>query len=809
MLKILHPVGIVTRITQICVRSFDLNTAEQLTNNLVTPSATVEGMMRRAQLLEQTPDTQANLDDDLWFLARDIWDWYQRQDIDVQESSGEVALEAATRLCRRSLELRPPGHPKRAHSLHNLAKYLLELHVEHDVGVADLSMLAESVALSREALSLRSLENRHYEACLETLFEALVASYTNGNGEQKVFEDALTYGKQLMEFHPPGVDSGLRGHFLSIFGDLWWARAKFTELSQDRDMGISYYKEAVECSDDVESQCQLMIRLGFCLQMSSNYGQEHVSFTNMDRANRKRKAHAIPSILDVKLATTAKAQLNISKLDEAICWFQKASKLAGLSDTDQSVALEHLGSALDTSAIINNSLERLHQAAASYRLALELLPKEHENRSELLDSLADTSAHLYGMTNDETFLLEAIGYSQRALDLCSQEPTPKRANHLVNLALLQKEHAVEQCDGDNMRLAIKYFHDALEIHMTGSDDHAVVKRHGDLAECFLTRDLPTFDLAQGAQYLLLAIKQKILPARDTLIISTSSVHLLAWAVIGTSDEPFYRDHLVQALREMMTLLAHMVSFGQDLDTRLATLNGFDWVGESFSMIAMALGMNDLALEIIEQARGLFWTQALYLREAKLDLVPDDITTELGALLSSLDEKTLEDASADDKVEDASQSTRYLRRKQADRVDELIHDIRLLPGLQRFMLAPEHSQLLKAARDSFIVVLLPCSCEAMLIRQGGQSVERLELSDMTEEILEIWTRNIRNTTFRGRGTVDYSTEEKVSEHHERGMMRKLQSKSLNEQVQAQLWQRVVKPVITAFGLQVWVCILCLT
>jgi tetratricopeptide (TPR) repeat protein len=507
-------------------------------------SGTPGDMIEESNRLDQTPDSQANLDDDLWFLARDIWDWQEVHDV-VDEKL--ALLEAAVRLCKRSLVLRPAGHSKRAHSLHNLAKYTYKLaeEVGHDGIVPDLALLEESVCLSREALALRPTGNRHHKSSLYMFFKQIIVYHSYSDGDIRAFQEALECGSQLLELHPPGEQG--RARILGDLGELWWQHAEFSESTQDRNMGLDYFRLSLWASGDSALVYQVVLKATLARYLMTASNLLELSSHTATNADPQRPLHySPPSILDTNLKRTAYAKPLIGYALEAIKLYQEAAESHVLDMAFQVAVLGSLGNALRNLYRFDKNLSHLHNSQKAYQEVLDLLPHYHEDRATWLMFLSVSLSNLFDATENLDFLLEAIDHADIARGLCDTAKNHRRlCLALHNLARLLASKASKCSDSNSMKSAIACLEQAKSIYdaNVNIDGDSLLLNNSIMAHCFLTQGLSTFDPRKGIEHLSLALRQRGSSARDILSRVEPALPLLQ-SLVHTSEGHTYSDCLL-------------------------------------------------------------------------------------------------------------------------------------------------------------------------------------------------------------------------------------------------------------------------
>lgn len=131
-----------------------------------------------------------------------------------------------------------------------------------------------------------------------------------------------------------------------------------------------------------------------------------------------------------------------------------------------------------------------------------------------------------------------------------------------------------------------------------------------------------------------------------------------------------------------------------------------------------------ALELLEEARPVFWAQALQLRSPLKDL-PQNNAHQLKIMF-----RLFEDGDKPEKGDSSDLRTWAdpmvsLQRRKGRDAEKLIAIIQLKPGFDRFLLSQPFSVLAKAASKGPIVVLLAheLMCEALILPDPTSAVTR--------------------------------------------------------------------------------------
>jgi hypothetical protein len=119
--------------------------------------------------------------------------------------------------------------------------------------------------------------------------------------------------------------------------------------------------------------------------------------------------------------------------------------------------------------------------------------------------------------------------------------------------------------------------------------------------------------------------------------------------------------------------------------------------------ALRLGHVETAIELLEQSRGVMWTQSLHLR-TPLSLVPEIHKGRLAALMADLEQDI-----GDDPLQ---------RRIKAKAFEALAHEIRSVSGYSGFLSPQPFHELAQSATKGYVVILIPSAmtCDVVIVSE---------------------------------------------------------------------------------------------
>jgi hypothetical protein len=343
-------------------------------------------------------------------------------------------------------------------------------------------------------------------------------------------------------------------------------------------------------------------------------------------------------------------------LSEAIVALRETVTLLTAGVPVYDMALHSLAGALLASSEESGDMSLLSEAATLHQEALKFRPPGHPLRIESLDGLADLYCRIKPVSWKEAHTL----YSE-ALRICPQG-YPVRAQLLSGIA-----------------------------------------------RCFLDVGSPFFDPVQGISHLSEAYADKFTRITQRLRAASTdmrNVEATYKSVTRDMDEAAcsrYNTLVLELYFQIIGILPLAANFSIDHKARLQAVVGTDRIARNAASRAVLVGRVSVAIETLEEGRGVFWTQTLHLRTTAFDSVPKDDREELQRLLLLLNHAT---HGTEISEPSAAQRERELGRRRYlnEQVQPLIAKIRGYPGLSRFLLPSTFDAVFASLPDGFVVIV---------------------------------------------------------------------------------------------------------
>jgi tetratricopeptide (TPR) repeat protein len=562
---------------------------------------------------------------------------------------------------REALRLRPPGHPLRDQSLHILARSLYFVLYPK---VGSLDVLRESASLSREALRLRPPGHSERAASMNSLANDLERTVVEHTGDMDMLAEVTSMRREILRMHPPG--DPWRQHALSNLGGT-----------------LSFTFEHLGGSD--------------LLAEAISVAREAMQLHPAGHPRRFATLNTLGSVLTFRYTYEG----NSESLLEAVDCRREALRNQPDCHPERARLMHNLAESLLASFRHSGDGKALAEAISLYRKVVTQATPEAYTHDDALYSLAEALIAKYGNDHDRKALSEATDLYREALKL-------RPVGHVRRfLALEGMALVLSQIEPPSWPQALSCYQEALQLCPIGYPARA--RLLSGMSRCFLEIKSPLFSLSEGTSCLSDAYADTYSHVSGRLKLAIPDLQQLeiAYGVSteihrpGTHQENAER--VLNIYTQVIGLLPLAANFGLNHSARLRALTGYDVIARDAAARAVIHGVPSQAVEILEQGRGVFWTQTLHLRTTAFDGVPEADREELQRML-----RLLEHGARRAELQDQSivQNERELeeRRQLNKAVQTLITQIRGHPGLDRFLLPPAFDALLGSLPDGYVVIV---------------------------------------------------------------------------------------------------------
>jgi tetratricopeptide (TPR) repeat protein len=667
-------------------------------------------------------------------------------------SVDKARAECCIAMLRETLHLCPPGHPLRDEALHNLARALASMTFEFS---GDQNALAESVVLNREALMLRPPGHPSRDKSLGNLATTLNRRF-DLCGDVNLLEEAVRMQREVLRMRPlghPGRDMALHNLSLTLMTS-FEQQGSFETVTE----AIALAREAVDLRP-----------IGHPLR-----------FTSLSILAESLRLRFIYQGFSVCLA-------------EAIELYREILHIMPEAHPRRGMMMMNYGDTLLIAFQEHGDSCMLSEVIEVLRQSLLLLPEGIQNHDAALHSLAGALLASFEQSGDMSLLSEAATLQQEVLRLCPPGH-PRRIMSLDGLADLY-------CRMDTVpwKDAHTLYCEALRICPQGYPVRAQLL--SGFARCFLDAGSPFFDPVQGISHLSEAYAENFTHITQRLRTASTDMRNVEGTYASVTrhmDEATrsqYNTLVLELYSQIIGLLPLAANFGIDHKARLRAVAGTDRIARNSASRAVLVGCVSVAIETLEEGRGVFWTQTLHLRTTAFDRVPRDDREELQRLLLLLDRAT---HGTETSELSAEQRERELgsRRHLNEQAQSLIAKIRGYPGFNRFLLPSAFDAVFASLPNGFVVIVNTSEVahHALILHRSTGLATSLEL-DLPRARFE--TSALKANLPRDATALHEQDRDPSS----RAMRIDKGTKDSFDYVLGILWTSIVKPVIDRLGLEV--------
>jgi tetratricopeptide (TPR) repeat protein len=731
-------------------------------------------------------------------LGHALWRMCEFHDEDA------ARLRRSIVLLREALDLCPIGHPARADALYNLA---LALHTGFEQ-LGGPSLLSEAVTLYRDVLILRPMGHPFRDDSLNGLALALQRQFLQQGGLD-ILDEAIDLHQHALLLRPPGHPRRAKSlNNLAIAQQFSFqqrgGRETLTKV-------IALHREALTLRmAGSPFWTHTLNNLSIALFEDFKYYGGFATLAESTALARQTlllcpPGHPTRSSVLCNLAwmlrTTFEHRGSEDALSEAISLYRETLFLRPAGHADHDISLDGLAHALQIRSDHGGSMIDLHEAILLHREALQLRVLGHPFRDETQYHLAVALEASYQHHRSAEVLAEAVSLHRQALAV-QVNSHPDRPLSLMGLASSLSLFAAESNTLDTWKETVFLYEEALALCPKGHPRRAGVSSR--LGRCLLNPIAPIMDFDRGVVQLWEGLSDAFAPVKDRLQDAVEDLRAVenafnAACMHDASTELQTQRHhdVLRLYQQAIELLPRIANFGMDHQTRYRALMGSDEISRNAAARALLLGRVPQAVEMLEEGRGLFWSQALRLRTSGMDDVPEEDRTELQRLLSALNDgaHSVTWASAAKSPEQREQKLEIQRQLNLQ-AEALITKIRGYHGLQRFLMPAAFDTLLHTLPNGFVIIVNSSSlgCHALLLSRDHALAESLELHvprSLMIKVSKIKASLRRDASNIAQDSLTDSRAMRLSNVEPEGF----------EDLLAMLWTTVVNPIVRKLSLQV--------
>jgi tetratricopeptide (TPR) repeat protein len=708
-------------------------------------------------------------------------------------------LEEAARLGREALSLLAPHSPQRLMVYLNLSDSLHRLH-EHSGGSA---LMDEGIRLARTALSTCPPRHlRRADSCEELAI--WLGTYFKQTGDIASLDEAIGLQREVLELeqtrHPdrayPNLAYPNLAHSLAL-------RFRHSADAASLDESIVLYRRYLDLCPPGHTQRYLACK-GLAESLYSRLTQTGNSAALDQIISLQREAFALCPVGDqyrasvcsglaISLRMRFQQTRDYELIDEAIRLHREGLRLQPVGHPDRAETCVNLGTQLRTRFRGLQDIALLDESIQLHREGLSMLPSDHPTRTPLLQNLATLLATHYQYTKQRPLLDEALKLQKEGLD-ATPVNHPRRASSCVNLAITLRHWDTRE----DVPALIRTLSQLLEeAHLLYSPSHP------DRWRCEI--ELAWLALLQGRfesalEYLTSALGS---PGHNALGLLDSATRIISQILSQPPGLPYAQaKSLLDAYSKVLDLVSLTAGLTFDRSTQLRHITAWSSIGPSAFALASCMRKLSTGLELLERARGRIWSQTLHLRQPQLEDVPAELAMKLQQLI-----ECMTSVNRTEDVQGLMPTSTFLPHRdvvheQHNRLQQVLHDIRSVPGLHDFMRGPSYQALATTANRSPVVVLLAekTMCHALVIASADKPIIDMQFQGL--DISQLQLLDVSKLGSRSRGS--FADDQDDDSERGIGISKKKPKPQLSTQLSMQLavlWIAVVKPIITYLGFTV--------
>jgi CHAT domain-containing protein/tetratricopeptide (TPR) repeat protein len=648
-------------------------------------------------------------------------------------------LDEAIVLNREALDLFPQRHPDRSTSLSDLAIHLSYRYRR----LGAIEDLYEAIFLDREALDLRPQGHPDRSMSLNNLAGHLSIRY-NQLGAMEDLEEAIVLNREALDLFPqryPGRSTSLNNlaaHLSSRYQQLGTIEDLYEAIFLDR--------EALDLRPQGHPDRSMSLN-NLAVHLATRYNQlgamedlDEAILLDREALNLRPPGRPDRSISLSNLAAHLSSRYNqlgaMEDLDEAIVLDREALDLRPQGRPDRSISLSNLAAHLSSRYNQLRAMEDLEEAIVFDREALDLFPQGHPDRSKSLNNLAGHLSFRYKQLGLMEDLDEAIVIDREALDLRPQGH-PLRSSSLNNFAAHLSIRYDQLGVMQDLDEAIILVREALDLRPQGHPDRS--ESLENLARYLCDRFTQSKQLPDKEEVFSLYAQLVHVPQ------IVSSVDLSAAKAWTRAAEDFQHPTILLAYETSLRLLVQYLAALPSLPQHLVILKSLtsSLAVDAFSA-CLCKRAPAHAIELLEQGRGVFWSQL-----TRLHSPLDDVIGSGQAGKTLADEFTRLSLLIRNAINShgANQHERLCHLNFE--MHKVVTNVRKLPGLSRFLLPSLFPELQRTASGGPVIVVNASkySCDALIIFLDCAPVHiplQITQEDVRDLSTELHTLTVRAT-----------------------------------------------------------------
>jgi CHAT domain-containing protein/exonuclease VII small subunit len=693
-------------------------------------------------------------------------------------------LEEAIRVWKQAVALTPANVPDHARHLNNLgaglsARYAL---------TGQLQDLEDSIHVSRQAVALTGVNAPERAMYLDSLGEGLRERYLRF-GQLQDLEDAIRSTQQAVAL--TSSEAPNRANILSNLGIVLILRYKHIGRVDDLEEAIHLWNQAMTLMvTDSPGQASILDKLATAMhERYERTGQledlddairasrQAVSLTPTNAPVKARYSNNLGTGLGSRYERTGL----LENLEEAIHIWGQTISLTPVDAPERATYFNNLGKGLSEHYLRTGRLEDLKEAIRASQESVDSTPADSPRLPPRLNNLGNQLRSYYERTGQFSDLEEAIRANKQAVALTPPD-SPDRAMHLHSLGASLYLRYSRLGLLDDLEEAIHTIQQALDLTPASTPYHTKIltglgaglhahylrtRRVEYLEEAIRVWEQATAltpanaperphhlnNLGAGlrARYELTNRPSDLEDAKDCYqqacaLSDQHSQQQLLMSSIAWGNWAFDR----QSWQEANQAYAYGVKAIQNLYKAQFSRTGKEsWIRTARGLSARAAyslaktGDLTAVLEVLEAGRTRLMSEALERARRDLELLADPAighkdllkryrtTSESYAGLAQIASNT---GTLGEKSSVLHQNWIQQLESTQTEIDNIISEIRRVPGYETFLLSPTAAQIEQQAQSIPLIYLAVTPAGGLALIVSGEQIASVELPSLTENNL---------------------------------------------------------------------------
>ncbi|KZT53823.1 hypothetical protein CALCODRAFT_511179 [Calocera cornea HHB12733] len=678
-------------------------------------------------------------------------------------------------------------HPRRG-SILSTCGLALDGLVSHAEGDEQLKLARRAVENHEEALRLLPQPNEERAAALRYYAQSLVTWNDHSTQEQRRLDDAVSAAGESVRLTPQRHFR--RHHRLNGLAFAHYRRWRFLGVNGRDDMlkARQYSVEAVKCIPQDHQAWRTNM-----LNLSASLVEQYEMFGNLDDLDnaisglRKAIAHlpkshphraARLSYLGKAIFQSFRNRGLPSMLDEAIECHEEAVELAPLAEVW--CYRQELGEVLVERYLYQREVSALDDAVQKFEDALVGgLPHQ---RHQVLANLANALAIRSAAQRSDADLERAIECFQQVIDGGLQLSDPSQLSDAYGMALLAR--CRDSVHLEEMTQSAQLFTEAITSAPHGHPSLPKYYCHFGTVQRLLYRTTASFPyleqsvlalrtsveftnpnhplLANHQYHLAISLIERfntLNDSRDFLEASTllrdaslgERSHVMdRWTAARERAKLMHEQSPYESLesyRIAVALLPRLAWLGLEEQTRYEMAQQWIRLGNDAAACAIAVGQAELAVEFLENSRSVLWNQLFHLGQSHEEVrrfapaLVDEMDA-VGRALEANIRTTFQSTSDEEMRKSEEERAARSRRRLAERWDQLLREVRAIPGAHDFLGWSSFANLRQAATSGPVVAITVSQyrCDGIIITRHGP-LHVFQLPSARIELIELWARHL--------------------------------------------------------------------